>query len=216
MDAYWSDHLTNAIDQSIRQGAHQIELNLSEVDYLSSAGIRVLLKFYKQLKAIKGSLSVTQPSEGARAILAMAGLADVLISSGGAAAAPAATTAAEPARLERPNAVYQIHHVAPGAVLKCALLGHPANLESGGFTNCQNVPYPEATFGIGVGALGAHFADCSERFGEFLAVEGGRDLPADRRDQRARLHDFRRGARAGGEGLVCPLRPRTFCPFNSI
>src|SRR3954463_8703289 len=81
LDAYWSDHLTNSIEESIRQGSHKIQLNLAKVDYLSSAGIRVLLKFYKQLSAIKGSLVVTQPSEGARSILAMAGLADVLISS---------------------------------------------------------------------------------------------------------------------------------------
>src|ERR1700749_5059775 len=80
LDAYWSDHLSASSEESIREGVHKIQLNLVQVDYLSSAGIRVLLKFYKQLSAIQGSLSVIQPSEGARSILAMAGLDGILIS----------------------------------------------------------------------------------------------------------------------------------------
>ena len=181
LDAYWSDHLTTSIDESIRQGSHKIQLNLAQVDYLSSAGIRVLLKFYKQLKAIKGSLSVTSPSEGARSILAMAGLAELLITT---PAQPAAEEKAkEPARVEKINAVYYINDVNPGATLKCTLIGDPKKFETGGFTECQNVAFPESTFGVGVGAFGSNFADCQERFGEFIALEGAAAyLPTDGTD----------------------------------
>ena len=41
LDAYWADHLSASIEDSIRQGFHQLQLNLANVDYLSSAGIRV-------------------------------------------------------------------------------------------------------------------------------------------------------------------------------
>ena len=56
LDANWSDRVGAAIETAIRAGQHQIDLDLSQVDYVSSAGIRVLLKYYKQLKAARGVL----------------------------------------------------------------------------------------------------------------------------------------------------------------
>jgi anti-anti-sigma factor len=170
LDAYWSDHLTSSIDESIRQGSHRIQLNLAQVDYLSSAGIRVLLKFYKQLAAIKGSLAVIQPSDGARSILAMAGLSELLIRDSAAAVAPEGKTI-EPQRVEKGNAVYDVYEVAPGATLQCGLVGDPTQLE-GNLTECRTVSFPDTTFGLGLGAFGTDFADCHERFGEFLALAG--------------------------------------------
>src|SRR4051794_4993502 len=46
LDGYWSDHFADALDEYVRQGGHQIRLDLAEVVFLSSAGIRVLLRFY--------------------------------------------------------------------------------------------------------------------------------------------------------------------------
>src|SRR5213592_3703964 len=79
LDASWADHVGKAIDDAIRAGSHQIELNFAQVDYLSSAGLRLILKYYKQLKAVQGSLAITQPSGGAYAILKMAGFAEMMI-----------------------------------------------------------------------------------------------------------------------------------------
>ena len=80
LDAYWSDHLTNCLSDAIREGARQISLNMSEVAYMSSAGIRVLLQFYKQLKGIQGSFVVSNPSEPVKMVLELAGFGDLLIS----------------------------------------------------------------------------------------------------------------------------------------
>src|ERR1044071_7770186 len=80
LDAYWADHVGKAIDDAIRAGSHRIELNLARVDYLSSAGLRLLLKYYKQLQAVQGSLSITRPSAGASTILKLAGFAEMMIS----------------------------------------------------------------------------------------------------------------------------------------
>ena len=78
LDAYWSDHLSSEITSAIRSGAHQIRLDLSGVQYISSAGIRVLLNFYQQLKAIQGTLFVTNCSDQAKSVLQMAGLLELL------------------------------------------------------------------------------------------------------------------------------------------
>ena len=81
LDAYWSDHLTNCLSDAIREGAHQISLNMSEVAYMSSAGIRVLLQFYKQLKGIQGIICRFQSlGTGKNGVRTLAGFGDLLIS----------------------------------------------------------------------------------------------------------------------------------------
>ena len=180
LDASWADHLGKAIDDAIRAGSHQIELNFAQVDYLSSAGLRLLLKYYKQLKAVHGRLTITQPSGGALAILKMAGFAQMLIS----ASAPAAPAPAksEPTRVEKSGAIFQVFDQTPGAQLQCSLIGQPEKVFNGGFqpTDCVNVALPSGTFGLGLGAFGSGFDDCRERFGEFVAVAGtAATLPTD-------------------------------------
>src|SRR5688500_12194217 len=114
LDAYWSDHLTAAIDESIRQGSHRIRLNLRGLEYLSSAGIRVLLKYVKQLTAIQGSLLVVDPSEAAYSILELAGLASLVITPAeDRAAAPAPAEEARPARRQTTeSAQVQVYNLA--------------------------------------------------------------------------------------------------------
>jgi len=58
IDAYWSAILDEAISNEIRSGHYRISLDLLLVDYLSSAGIRVLVKCYKEMKAINGDFSL--------------------------------------------------------------------------------------------------------------------------------------------------------------
>ena len=180
LDASWADHVGKAIDDAIRAGSHQIELNFAQVDYLSSAGLRLLLKYYKQLKAVHGHLAITQPSGGAYTILKMAGFAEMMIT----ASTPAvpAPAKSEPTRVEKSGAVFQVFGQTPGAQLQCSLIGQPEKFFNGGFqpTDCVNVALPSGTFGLGLGAFGNGFDDCRERFGEFVALAGtGATLPTD-------------------------------------
>ena len=180
LDASWADHVGKAIDDAIRAGSHQIELNFAQVDYLSSAGLRLLLKYHKQLKAVHGRLAITQPSGGAYAILKMAGFAEMMITDS-TPAAPAPVKA-EPTRVEKSGAIFQVFDQVPGAQLQCSLIGQPEKFFNGGFqpSDCVNVPLPSGTFGLGLGAFGSGFDDCRERFGEFVAVAGtAATLPTD-------------------------------------
>ena len=40
LDGYWAEHLRTGLADVVREGGHQIRVNLSEVSFLSSAGIR--------------------------------------------------------------------------------------------------------------------------------------------------------------------------------
>src|SRR5947207_6391313 len=180
LDASWADHVGKAIDDAIRAGSHQIELNFAQVDYLSSAGLRLILKYYKQLKGVQGRLTITQPSGGADAILKMAGFAEMMITAAPSVAAGSAK--AETTRVERNGAIFQMFDHVPGAQLQCSLIGQPEKFFNGGFqrADCVNVALPSGTFGLGLGAFGSAFDDCRERFGEFVAVAGtAATLPTD-------------------------------------
>jgi len=74
LHGYWSDHLANELVEVVRDGSRQIVLDLADVTYVSSAGIRVMLQFYKQLAGIQESLTVSSPSEPVKGFWSLRGL----------------------------------------------------------------------------------------------------------------------------------------------
>jgi anti-anti-sigma factor len=180
LDAYWADHLSAALEEALRGGADRIRLNMAAVSYMSSVGIRVLLRFYKQLQAIQGTFAVSSPSEPVKTVLELAGLEALLITAGAATATTSAPGVGR--RLERDSAIFEVFEEAAGETLRCTAIGDPAVLARGSFSSqhCRTVTFPENTIGVGVGAFGRAFDDCRGRFGEFLAAGGAAAyLPTD-------------------------------------
>ena len=172
LDGYWADHLTSALEEVVRGGADHVRLNLAGVGYISSMGIRVLMKFYEQLHGINGALVVSNPSEPVKRVLEMMRLGKLLTSE---SADPAPAAVPETGRrIDRKTACFEVFDCAPNAKLKCAVVGDPALLSSCGFRNehSRTMTFPESTMAIGLGAFGHHFEDCEQRFGEFLSVAG--------------------------------------------
>jgi anti-anti-sigma factor len=183
LDAYWADHLSRSLEDAITTGGHRIQVRMSEVSYMSSVGLRVLVKFYKQLDSIGGSLRVTEPAGPVLSVLKMAGL-ETLLGASSRASEPDATRAA-PKRIETEEAIYDIHALASPAehrALSCRVVGSAHRLADSGFCegDCRNVALPPTTFAVGLGAFGADFSDCRSRFGELVAVAGAAAyLPTD-------------------------------------
>ena len=173
LDGYWADHLVRALDQAIRKGGHCIRMNLSEVSFLSSAGIGVLVKFYKQLSDIQGSFLVSSASPAVKKVLEMANLGRLL-----AAEAPTPAQTIAPVKmvghLDRDKPTFEVRDVAPGARLACRAVGDPDLLRGCRFSerHCRKMTFPDSTFAVGLGAFGHTFEDSVNRFGEFLAAAG--------------------------------------------
>ena len=66
----------------IKTGAKEVYVNLSQAEWICSAGIRVLLQYYRQMKAAGKTLLVTRPSPGVTEILEMTGFMDVIVEGG--------------------------------------------------------------------------------------------------------------------------------------
>jgi anti-sigma B factor antagonist/stage II sporulation protein AA (anti-sigma F factor antagonist) len=87
IDGAMANHLEVEILAAIKAGAKEILINLSQAEWMCSAGIRVILQYYRQMKNSGKVLLVTRPSAGVLEILEMTGFKDVIVegSQGGAA-----------------------------------------------------------------------------------------------------------------------------------
>lgn len=70
--------LERKIDRLIEEKHNDLLLDFTRVDYLSSAGMRVLLSMAKKLKAKKGSFVLFSLSEDVEEIIKMAGFDKIL------------------------------------------------------------------------------------------------------------------------------------------
>ena len=181
LDSYWADHLAARLSDVIQKGHHRLRLNLSATSYLSSAGIGIVVQFYKQLHGIGGSLLVVEPSPQVAKILGMSGLLELL------STVPVEREKVESAqdgvrKVERQGVRFEVYDEAPGETLKSHIVGDPGLLRGCRFgeEHSSTISFPDNGFALGLGAIGPDFASCRERFGEFLTVAGaGAYLPTD-------------------------------------
>lgn len=189
LDANWADLVDQTIEAAIRSGHHQVTLEFSQVSYVSSAGIRVLLKHYKQLKVAKGQLRVVRPTESVFSVLKLSGIASMLVQGIQNTVAPvvAALTPAsalEPAvkRWSREGIEFESHDLGPVTPLEATLIGNPAGLSAGTLraSDIRPVRCGVDTLLVGLGGFGNRPEDVVGRLGESLAVAGSViSLPTD-------------------------------------
>ena len=162
LDSYWAEHLDRGLAETVREGHDRLRLDLSRVTFLSSAGIAVLMKYSKQLRAIDGELVVFSPSHQVRKVLDMTRLTVHLVE-------PADRRAAR-ARDGRRAVPSNAREHGSSSSISCrerCFAAAPSRRRSRGSLRC-----PDSLFAIGVGAIGTNLTECRERFGEFLAVAG--------------------------------------------
>ncbi|MGH9384283.1 MAG: STAS domain-containing protein [Vicinamibacterales bacterium] len=172
LDGSWTTHFSTTLDEIVRQGHHRLRVNLSEVTYISSMGVGVLVECYKNLLAIQGVLVVSKPSAVVRKVLDMVDLSATLMAEP-TSKPRSRSTSPEFTAIERGEARFEIYTLDGDGVM-CRLIGNPSLLAGCGFSeaSCKLVTFDNDAFGVGLGAFGSSFADCKERFGEFLAVAG--------------------------------------------
>ena len=144
LDAGHCRSLEDELESALRRGAFRVALDMDGVVFLSSAGIRSLLRYKKTLASLGGDLSVRRPSEFVREILGMVGMNAVFFDSDDAA--PARST----------EAVTRYDLASPG-----------------GFAVELPAPGESRAFGPGVWGLGVgSFEGGAGVPGEVLAAEG--------------------------------------------
>jgi anti-anti-sigma factor len=79
IDSNTANTLQLTLESAIDKGQKIIILNMLQVMYLSSIGIRVILKIFKQAGEMGGSFKIERPSEIVKNVLGMVALEEMLI-----------------------------------------------------------------------------------------------------------------------------------------
>ncbi|OGV54573.1 MAG: hypothetical protein A2X49_11195 [Lentisphaerae bacterium GWF2_52_8] len=167
LDAFWSENFDLEMEEMLRAGRYHIVLDASQVEYLSSAGLRSLMKAAKSIEALSGSFSISRASEPVRQVLQMTGL-DSLFS------APAGHSAEQ-------------EHLTPSRSLGARMqvfFEEQGNCFDGllleGTEASKLLTLSEKLLAIGIGAFGGKEEEGAARFGELIAVGGvACSLPTD-------------------------------------
>jgi anti-anti-sigma factor len=78
LDAASSPQLEKKISSIIESGHFKLVMNLAGVDYLSSAGMRLMLSISKKLKSLEGKVVACSLNEEVMEVIKMAGFHQVL------------------------------------------------------------------------------------------------------------------------------------------
>lgn len=74
VDSMNANQFGEALGSQIEKGKIHLVLDLSSVEYMSSAGLREIVTALKKAKKARGDLRLAQPSQRVREVLEMAGL----------------------------------------------------------------------------------------------------------------------------------------------
>lgn len=166
LDAYWSDALSSELESCVRKGALDIELNLKNISFISSAGLRVLLIYIKQMRTINGRLRIVDPSEKVRDIFDLSGLTDLLLTDDQAGDSATGEAAMRPT--PDGTGMYSRRAIGEDEAGDCTIVDAPGD----GSRNYPQLQFPASRIGLGIGAFGDRESGVEKQFGEFLAAAG--------------------------------------------
>jgi anti-anti-sigma factor len=178
LDANWAGQLADTVNALTREGIYDVSLDLTNVVYLSSAGIRVLVMQYKNLDRLGGSLTLAALSDPVRDVLQMVGMTEMMSKKPEKAKAPDAPVSPGMAREG-----FQFTRESTGsAQLNITVHGDPEISNKKIYSDKDNlvIKADGHCFALGLGAIGTGFEDCKSRYGEFLALgDAVTYMPAD-------------------------------------
>jgi anti-anti-sigma factor len=176
LDVAWAEHFRGAVQEVIREGHHHVRIDADGLTFLSSAGIRAILRINRDLSALKGSFGFIRASAGIVDTLRLSGLEQLICPETEEApdAVPAPAVAATPEVDEQcvPGIFFDKHSLAPQGRIVARTLGGWKPWQPVRPGDAVEIPFPRQVFGLGIGAAGRDVEDARTRFGEFVAAAG--------------------------------------------
>jgi anti-sigma B factor antagonist len=179
LDNHWSGPFEEALAEIVREGIHHVRVDLTAVNYLSSAGIGALMIGYNEMQALQGSFVVTAASDRVLSILQMVGLESILFAT--SQVATAEPDRALPKQIQSESALFESWTLdARPSTLH--LSGRPDILTERAYAagDAGSLTAASDRYALGVGALGHGFDECRNLFGEFVVAGGiAASMPTD-------------------------------------
>ena len=174
LDAESAGELRQAVSAEVRRGMHAIALDLTNVGFLSSAGIRVLFETQREARGAGGDCHVRVASEPVQKVLELTRLDRILMRPANESASPPpAAAATRPAArdLEARGVRLLQFESAPAEPLVGRIAGTAAALR-GARSVPIRIPLGPQAFAFGIGSV-AEYGTTTDTAGELLAACGG-------------------------------------------
>ncbi len=78
LDTVTSNDLTNEIDKIFSEGVYNLILDFKELDYISSAGLRVVFMAQKKVTSLGTKLEITGSNENIKEVFNITGFASII------------------------------------------------------------------------------------------------------------------------------------------
>lgn len=175
IDALCAPEIQNVFNALILEGRRVLLADLSDIHYISSAGLRVFISTQKQLRKVGGELFLLGLSPQVLDIFKVSGFDRLFRMINGpeeiAAAAGAENGTASPRRIESGGVTLESIETdaAPGRLF---LIGSTDKLAGAAYAEADvvTVPASEISSGCGLAALGDSFEDYANLFGEAMVI----------------------------------------------
>lgn len=166
LDASWSDWFAEYFSELIRQGDHSLIIDAEDISFLSSAGIRSLIRINKELMKVKGTLHLVNPAEFVRNTLTMTGLAGWILEE---LPVSVSDEIQEEVPEKLPEGWYLLDKLA-SARLRIFDGWHP--FEALSSESSKKISFSQNTYSIGIGSPLTSESSGVAQYGDFLAAAG--------------------------------------------
>jgi anti-anti-sigma factor len=184
LDGEGAHQVAETLDRLLREGRRSVVLDMSGVSYLSSPGTLALQRAQQDYASARGELHVASPSREAANALALADLLPKLLVAPVEGAEPHTDSIDLPSDATRDDwripaalatrGTYEVSTRDPTAELTCRVHGHLDTsvrtwIDSSDYRSFE---FPEAAFGLGIGALAPTREEAAPRLGEIVGAAG--------------------------------------------
>lgn len=177
LDALSAAQAQAAMEQMVADGLRALVVDLGELRYVSSAGLRVFMILQKMLRKIGGRVVIYRPVEMVRQVFLQSGilpLFDLATSPDELAALFGGPDAAAASRKLEIDGISLEVVEQPRPPARLSLHGSQAKLGRAAYdeSDVVAVPASQGLFGAGLGCFGESFAECRHLFGEAALIAG--------------------------------------------
>lgn len=167
LDASWSDYFADTLLEHIRKGHHQLIIDASEMTFLSSAGIRSLVRINKELHQVKGSFLIVNAQPFVAKTIGMTGFNHWL-----SVELPEAIRGVnEGGQVQKKLSVVD-YVLKASSHLSLTKLNFWTPWETLPIEKVMRMAFPEGVFALGIGSAAENVKESSGQFGDFLALGG--------------------------------------------
>lgn len=166
LDASWADYFTETVLDWIRKGEHTLFFDASQLDFLSSAGIRALFRVDKELSGVSGSFGLVNATEFVSGTLQTTGLGSWLT------VLPDEIQGADEEKQKEETGKTDRFLLHPDAVMRIRLISHWDPWSGSPRQNAEVLHFERDVFALGLGEPSTGPENNPAQTGEFLAVAG--------------------------------------------